>query len=180
MNANDVLRAIERKHYDGAMARELVLNSEPDIAIANRERLDSAERMHGQGSRYYEYVKESMKGKPIADSVPVGWSPITSRRIDGLLYSKKKLIAIEVKVSVADYRRETPEKRAPWERVSNQFIYATPQGLLDPSTIPSHCGLWEINSGGGVEIVKKAKVNKTPEPMPQQVFIALMYRNAKK
>lgn len=180
MNANDILRAIERRHYDGALCRELVLNSPPEIGINNRRTLDRVARLHGVDSSYYKRIFEGMAGQDIADVAPPNWKPLpVNRRIDGLLYAKQRLIAIEVKVSVADFRRETEEKRAPWEEVTNQFVYATPKGLLNPTMIPKHCGLWEIDDRGGVVVVKKAKVNKEPKPMPQQIVVSLMYRSRK-
>ncbi len=182
ITAEDVLRSIAAKHYDGALSRELVLNVDNSGGKYNRWQLDRMERWYGKNHKRYHDFLDSISGQDIdpEGSVSNLWEPPSNRRIDGFLYSKKKLIAIEVKVSVADFKRETSEKRAPWERVSHQFVYATPKGLLMPSDIPSHCGLWEVDEFNRVTIAKKAKVNKNPEPMPQQILVALMYRDAKR
>lgn len=178
MKPNDILKAISRKHSDGALVREIALNTEPSDPVSNLWKLEKAAHYYGEDSDYYKEILQKLEGKEIADSVPLGWTPLpTQRRIDGLLYASSKLIAIEVKVSVADFKRETEAKREPWERVTHQFVYATPKGLLNPIDLPAHCGLWEVNSNGSITITKRAKVNKKPEPMPQQVLVALMYRN---
>lgn len=182
ITSEDILKAISAKHYDGALARELVLNVNHSGGKYNRWQLDRMTRFYGKNHARYHAFVESISGQEIdpEGTVPREWSPPSNRRIDGFLYSKKKLIAIEVKVSVADFKRETPEKREPWERVSHQFIYATPKGLLLPSDIPPQCGLWEVDEFNRVTIAKKAKVNKNLEPMPQQVLVSLMYRDAKR
>jgi hypothetical protein len=177
MKANEILRAISRKHSYGALVKEVALNTNPSDPVSNRWKLENAS-MYGVNTSYYKMIAAELEGKEIADSIPDGWQPLpTQRRIDGLLYASKKLIAIEVKISITDFRRETDAKREPWELVTNQFVYATPAGLLNPSDIPPHCGLWEVHSSGLVTVAKKAKVKKNPEPMPQQVLIALIYRN---
>jgi len=176
MKANDILSAISRKHSDGALVKEVVLTDQYSDPVRNRYELDRA-AFYGESSAYYKELLEVYKDYEVAESIPEGWSPEPlTRRIDGLLYTGKKLIAIEVKISVEDFKRETPSKRAPWEKVTHQFVYATPEGLLKPEDIPSHCGLWEVQENGIVKITKRAKVNKTIQPMPQQVLVALMYR----
>jgi hypothetical protein len=178
LKPNDILKAISRKYSDGALVKEIALNTEPSDPVSNLWKLEKAAYYYGEDSDYYKEVAEQLKGQEIAESIPLGWTPLpTQRRIDGLLYASSKLIAIEVKISVADFKRETEAKREPWERVTHQFVYATPKDLLSPSDIPDHCGLWEINANGSITITKRAKVNKTPESMPQQVLVALMYRN---
>lgn len=178
MKPNDILKAISRKYSDGALVKEIALNTEPSDPISNRFRLEKAAYYYGEQSDFYKEVATQLEGQEIADSVPLGWKPLPAqRRIDGLLYASSKLIAVEVKVSVADFKRETDAKREPWERVTHQFVYATPKGLLNPNDLPAHCGLWEVDNNGSITIAKRAKVNKKPEPMPQQVLVALMYRN---
>jgi hypothetical protein len=178
LKPNDILKAISRKYSDGALVKEIALNTDPSDPVSNRWELEKAAYYYGEDSDYYKEVAQKLEGKEIAESVPLGWKPLpTQRRIDGLLYAGSKLIAVEVKVSVADFKRETDAKREPWERVTHQFVYATPKGLLDPSDLPAHCGLWEVSNNGSITIAKRAKVNKKPEPMPQQVLVALMYRN---
>ena len=102
--------------------------------------------------------------------------PAWTRRIDGLMLDGGGTrTAIEVKISRSDFLRETEEKRRPWRKITNRFIYATPAGLLKPAEIPDGCGLWEVD-GNTVRIVKRAKSNPKPEPIPHQVLVALAYR----
>ena len=53
------------------------------------------------------------------------------RRIDGLMFDGGATrTAIEVKISRADFLRESEEKRRPWRKITHRFVYATPVGLL--------------------------------------------------
>lgn len=99
------------------------------------------------------------------------------RRIDGLLIGKGSTrTAIEVKVSRADFKRETDEKRRAWIKHTSRFVYACPVGLIQPEEIPKGLGLWWVHPNGRIEIVKKCSVNKNPLPMPDHVFASLCYR----
>lgn len=99
------------------------------------------------------------------------------RRIDALMFQSLVRTSIEVKTSVADFRRDTWAKRRPWFNVSHRFIYATPARLaLMP---PHNCGMWWVHDDGSITIAKKATPNNTPEPLPQQVVQSLAYRAMK-
>lgn len=175
VTANDIITAIRRKHPRGALATELVLD---DQALARRSSIERA-KLYRSGPTPDE-VAASFGELPVASQEELlAAQGVFSRRIDGLLYANQRLIAIEVKVSKADYRRETEAKRRPWEAVTSQFVYATPEGLLDKADIPKHCGLWEVTTGGLIKVTKPAKVNKSPDPLPQQIFVAMMYRAQK-
>ena len=108
------------------------------------------------------------------------WEPglgyCTTRRIDGLLVKARQRTAIEVKVTRADYRRESDRKRAPWVAITHRFVYACPEGLIQPQEVPDGLGLWWVDERGHVTVAKRARVNAAPEPMPEQVVIALCYR----
>lgn len=107
--------------------------------------------------------------------------PPTARRIDGLLFDGgQSRTAIEVKISRSDYLRETDAKRRVWRAITNRFVYATPAGLLRTDEIPDGCGLWEVDDTGRVTIVKRAKSNRNPGPIPHQVLVALAYRLKRK
>jgi hypothetical protein len=99
------------------------------------------------------------------------------RRIDGLLIAAGgKRTAIEIKVSRADYARESDAKRRAWMAVTSRFVYACPAGLLQPSEMPPGCGLWWIHEDGRLTVERKCSVNKDPLPVPDQLFAALAYR----
>lgn len=77
----------------------------------------------------------------------------TFRRIDVLLMktssSAKPIpferIAVEIKVSRSDFRRDTVEKRRAWQAVAHRFAYAVPSGLVSVSEVPADCGLIEVD-----------------------------------
>lgn len=54
-------------------------------------------------------------------------------------------VAVEVKVSKADFRRElaNPDKRAPFEEVSSEFWFAAPRGIIPEEELPEGLGLLE-------------------------------------
>lgn len=99
------------------------------------------------------------------------------RRIDGLLIGKSATrTAIEVKISRADFKRETDEKRRAWIKHTHRFTYACPAGLIQPEEVPKGLGLWWVHPNGRIEVVKKCTVNKNPLPMPDHLFATLCYR----
>lgn len=91
------------------------------------------------------------------------------RRIDALMFE-----SLLRKVSVADFKRDTYWKRRAWQSVTHRFIYAVP---FDMDVMSPHgCGLRKVDESGRVTVVKKAIVNKVPEPLPQTVVQRLAYR----
>lgn len=109
--------------------------------------------------------------------------PSFIRRIDGLMFSSLQRTAIEVKVSVPDFRRETYAKQRAWTRCTHRFVFAVPAGLIDSREVALEfygAGLWWVHTDGQVEVRRKAKVNPYPEPLPQQVVQSLAYRAARR
>lgn len=53
--------------------------------------------------------------------------------------------AYEIKVSRADYRRDTPTKQREARLFSDRFYYVTPPGLVKPDEVPDWAGLIEIH-----------------------------------
>lgn len=109
------------------------------------------------------------------------------RRIDALMFASLQRTAIEIKTSLADWRRDTYQKRAPWEAVTHRFVYAVPEALLDSigndfyaaGVDPFGCGIWTVSESGKLSVARKAKVRPHPEPLPQQVVQSLAYRAAR-
>lgn len=103
------------------------------------------------------------------------------RRIDGLMFETLTRTAVEIKISMADLRRETPYKWEPWRSVTHRFIYAIPYGMCEwqeviDATGNYWAGVWGVHEDGRVEVLRRAKVQKHPEPLPQQVVQAMAYR----
>lgn len=117
---------------------------------------------------------EDLENLPI---VPADYDPRKSptvRRIDALMvggmdsYGEYQKTAVEIKVSRADFKRDTEAKRKPWMNVTNRFVYLVPDGLVTPDEVPAECGLWYwkpyvYNSGGSITIAKKAKIRHSVE-----------------
>lgn len=99
-----------------------------------------------------------------------------SRRIDALMFDSLVRTAIEIKVSRADFLRDTYWKRRAWQNVTHRFIYAVPHDLDVMS--PHGCGLWKVSDDGSITVAKKAIVNRAPDFLPQTVVQRLAYRAA--
>lgn len=138
------------------------------MAVSAAQIVRAISRKHSRDA----LLREIQLNDPEAD----GTSSAQARRIDILLFNgNQSRTAVEVKVSRADFFRDTLEKRAPWMAVVHRFVYATPPGLVRLEEVPEGCGLWEV-SGGAVSVVKKARINHDPSPLPQQVLVAMAYR----
>lgn len=110
------------------------------------------------------------------EHVPDGGRTVHVRRIDALMFDGPQRTAIEVKVSRADFARDTYRKRRPWMLTTHRFIYVTPAGL--DVMAPHPCGHWEVHEDGSVTVKKRAYGNKYPEPLPQHVVTAIAHRAA--
>lgn len=104
------------------------------------------------------------------------------RRIDALMVESLQRTAIEIKISAADWKRESVAKYGPWSRVCHRFVYAVPAGLEPPESLIStgayNAGLWWVHEDGRIEVRRKARLNNHPEPLPNMVIQRLAYRAA--
>lgn len=169
--AGEILAAIRLAYPKNAVVREVSITDPFEQAIYWRYQLDGA-----RGTWWEKHLTE--KDGPVADSVPDGWHPRTSipvRRIDALMRDTAGYTAIEIKVTRADFRRDTEEKRRAWKAHTRRFIYAAPAGLLNASEMPDGCGLWEFD-GRRLTVAKRATINKAPLTLPRGVFDTMLYR----
>lgn len=105
-----------------------------------------------------------------------GQSALRTRRIDALAISESgERVAVEVKVSLSDFRRDDWSKRAPWMSVTHRFYYAVPAGLRDYA--PSGCGLIWVHQDGTAEVVEEADLRMSANDLPHHVQMEL-YRRA--
>ena len=170
MKATEILAAIRKAYPQSAVVREVCLDDPYEHAIYRRYCLD------GPNARFYA---GKFDGLEVAESVPEGWHPHDTkftRRIDALMRDAQGYTAIEIKVTRADFKRDTEEKRRAWKAHARRFIYATPAGLLTPEEVPTGCGLWEFDSAMGLRTVKRATVNKEPRTLPKSVMDSMLYR----
>jgi hypothetical protein len=68
--------------------------------------------------------------------------------------------AYEVKVSRADFKRDTPEKQRLARLYSDQFYYVAPAGLLTPSDIPDWAGLQDVPSSSQFTHPRETKTHQ--------------------
>lgn len=142
----------------------------------------NALRSHHSGAALVHEVviSDHLWDERTAESAP-------TRRIDVLMFNGLQRTAIEVKVTLEDWRRDTHQKRAPWAAVTNRFVYAVPAELYEKvaNRIPEYrldvggCGIWTVDDAGRVKVARKAEIRSHPEPLPQHVVQALAYRAAK-
>lgn len=152
IDAKFILSAIRAKYPTAAVV--------PEITIEDYDLPDSG--------REVEHV--FMRGQ----AAPEGHK--YSRRIDALMFESLMRTAVEIKVTRADFMRDTYWKRRAWQNVTHRFIYVVPHDLDVMS--PHGCGLWRVGPQGQITVAKKAIVNKTPDTLPQTVVQRLAYRAA--
>lgn len=107
------------------------------------------------------------------------------RRIDVLLWSPKERIAVEVKVSRADFLDDIrrPEKQEPWRAITHRHAYAVPSGLVRPEEVPPQSGLITVDFTNAVAAVGWTKLIRRdpdwqPADLPARLHHTLMIRLA--
>lgn len=84
-------------------------------------------------------------------------------------------VAIEIKVSKADFRSEM--KSGKWQhfhRLCHRFAFAVPYGLVSVDDVPAECGLIEV-TGSGIRWTRPAPRHE-PEELPDGVFAEVARR----
>lgn len=161
--------ALRTKHNKAAVLKEVTIPDEEAILLERA--------YHAKRSPYYRRYYDK-KGLDYSAELPDDYDTSatkTTRRIDFLMFDGPEITAVEMKISKADFRRDTDAKRRAWKAVTNRFVYLTPEGLLTPEDIPEGCGLWEYQSGR-IVVVKKAKKNTEPEPFPPSMIKYFAWR----
>lgn len=159
-----LLAALRAKYPKAAILREVTMDDEAEQA--RYDQYWARKRPLPASSRYHVPIDEAI-------AVPADYNPVTAvlvRRIDALMFEGKTRTAVEIKISRADFFRDTDDKRAAWRSVTHRFIYLTPKGLVKPEEVPAGCGLWEFEQASGkIQSVKKAVVTKHPADMPSSM-----------
>ena len=90
-----------------------------------------------------------------------------------------KSIAFEIKVSKSDFKHEldNPKKREPAMRLSNQFYFVAPRGLIAPMELPDDCGLMVVQEKK-LKILLAAPIRER-EDLPME-FVASILRDVKR
>lgn len=193
-SAKTLLLALRMKHSSDAVIREVVIDDPLEEGYRFRERINrytaliEADGDHASHWVQGELERAAARGVTIPDALPDGWSlssSIPRRRIDALIIASTGRTAVEIKVTRADFKRDTDEKRRAWRAICHRFIYLTPKGLIQLDQVPEGCGLIELDPEShdprylwnhGLTTVKRATITKTPDPLPWQVTQALAYR----
>lgn len=97
------------------------------------------------------------------------------RRIDALVIKRNAagadtMMAVEIKVSAADLRKEisTPEKTEAWAQYVDQFYFYVPPHLeaLAREVVPPQYGIMVAEGGYFMKIVRRARRNGDKKPLP--------------
>lgn len=101
--------------------------------------------------------------------------PVSGRIIDVLVLASDppNRVAIEVKVSRADYRSETDAKRAASWQIAHRCLYAAPAGLIDPATLPDGWGLFEVHETADAVLVEQGREHPPTVGMDPVTHMAL-------
>lgn len=131
-------------------------------------------------SSSYARKQHQVSGKPDPTvTLPTDYNyndRIFNRRIDALIFEGNERTAVEIKVSRADFFRDTDEKRGVWKNHTDRFVYLTPKGLMKVEEIPDGCALWEYD-GHKITVIKRAKLNKDVQEFPQSMVKYFAWRS---
>lgn len=94
-------------------------------------------------------------------------APVPSRQFRATAY--------EIKVSRADFKRDSEEKQKGALKWSDRFWYVTPPGVVTIADLPSWAGLMEWN-GERFKVIRKAPMRRKAEP--DWMFVVSMLRNS--
>jgi len=83
--------------------------------------------------------------------------------------------AYEIKISRADFRRDSHAKQREARLFSDRFYYATPPGLLRPDEVPDWAGCVEIHDGKPKIVVPAPLRDKD---MPSWELVVSLLRNS--
>jgi len=87
-------------------------------------------------------------------------------------------VAVEVKVTRADFRREleNPGKRLVWEKEANEFWFAAPKGVIPVEELPEGAGLLEAR-GDGLRAKRRA-MQRMDNELSQRLMISVARASA--
>lgn len=103
-----------------------------------------------------------------------------TRTIDGYAVhlTNQQLLAFEIKISRQDFKRDIESNKwHDWFRLSSEFYFVTPAGLLDDpdSVLPPGTGLMEMDSQGNIRKRSWAAV-RTMAQVPTTLLCVLLKR----
>lgn len=167
MDSNFIKNSIKRKYPKSAFVPEISMKDEYYFQEYIRER---------KARLAYYKRKGKVKENHITDPNYDMFLGKELRRIDLLMLTTSVWTAIEIKVSRADFFKDTYEKRKVWKDHTHRFIYATPVGLIKLEEVPEGCGLWEVDDLGNITVKKNAKTNKERKEFPESFLKRIFWR----
>lgn len=90
----------------------------------------------------------------------------------GLWHQHDKIIAFEIKVQRSDFLKDLKnykKKHQYARRISDEFFYVCPWGLIEKEEVPIDAGLMYVNKGNKIKIMKPARV-RVIQSIPFQLF----------
>ena len=161
--------ALRRKYQQAAILSEVTMEDEEEAA-----------RYRTYMALHSVYYKRAFKKKGLSTDafLPEDYNvkkSVQTRRIDALMFDGQERTAIEIKISRADFFRDTPEKRFAWQKHTNRFVYLVPKGLVKPEEVADGCGLWEYENGV-ITVTKRARINKNFEEFPSSMMRYFAWR----
>ena len=169
VTSKQLIEALRRKYPQLPILSEVTMEDEKE---AHRNRTAQAQR-----SVYYKRAYDK-RGLSYDAELPEGYDvtkSVTFRRIDALMWDSQQKTAVEVKISRADFFRDTDAKRDAWKRHTHRFVYLVPKGLIKLEELPLGCGLWEYENGS-ITVTKKAIINKEVQDFPESMVRYFAWR----
>lgn len=164
MNAKDLERALEVKylHYQQgwALLREVSV-ADPIVHQAYADLKEIPWRNHDISNPDYKRLRDITLGSAYLRRIDVLLMRTSTIAVAKVPYER---IAVEIKVSRADFFRDTPEKRNVWHSLAHRFAYLTPAGLIKREELPNGCGLLELIEGHSAPDWKVRAPRRTGEP----------------
>lgn len=152
VSSKDIVKALARKYGDNGRSNEWAFFSE--LRAGTGYKWGRGKRDHNPEQRLDAFVMNLWPSKQFIR------------------------IAFEIKVSRQDFLNEikAPEKRATALKLSNQFYFVTPVGLVKDHEIPDDCGLMEVSETGSVRVKIKAPIHAGDERPPWTFAAAIARR----
>lgn len=167
MDSNFIKNSIKRKYPKSAFVPEISMKDDYYFQEYIRERKNRLAYYKRKGKVKEDHVTDENYNMFLGKEF---------RRIDLLMLTVSTWTAIEIKVSRADFFKDTYEKRKVWKDHTHRFVYATPVGLVTPEEVPEGCGLWEIDELGQIISKKNAKTNKERKEFPEAFLKTVFWR----
>lgn len=90
----------------------------------------------------------------------------------GLWHQHDKIIAFEIKIARSDFLKDLKNFKKKHQfafRISDEFFYVCPWGLIEKEEVPVDAGLMYVNQGNKIKIMKPARV-RIIKQIPFQLF----------